>query len=523
MDAGDADATRVDVLIAGAGPTALTLALELASYDVSCVLVGDQTGDASSSLHGEVVLDSDAVAILDRLTTGAVREHGCAWTSTRITVGRLARGGDSAAGTTRTEPKPLLNITPADLSSTLRAAVADSPRVTFAPAEQVIALRQGRATDEGHVSVTTQDASGDRRSWRPRFVVGADGNESPVRDLLGLPFDGPARGTLVRTIEIETDAELPVERSVVIDPDGGGWALEVLPLPRRQWRLRWVLADGDPAATPAPAELDGYVRAVLGDAATFTVLRAATEVVRHRLAPRFSVDHVFLAGAAAHTFEPAGGRSLSSGIQDAENLGWKLAYAAHGHAGEPLLESYSSERRRAAHADLEQIDAAMAILAPRDRWARLRRRALLAAPGMRVDIGAPPTPPIYRESPMIQPGCGGLAPELPVRDLNGWSGPLGALRGGPMVVVAIGSTAQEAHELVAPIPSLLPAAALPPFRLVAGVAADATDGIDLAGAALGNFLIIRPDGHFAWKVNGENDPTDVAENITAVLQTATGR
>lgn len=516
-------ATPVDVLIVGAGPTGLTLALELARYDVSCTVLSAREPDAPPNLLGDVALAADSAAILDRLTTGAVSAAGCPWTTTRTRVRWLPIGTEQNGGTARSMPKPALDVAPADLGRILRISLGDFASVRREYSQQVVRLSQGRPQDEGRVSVTSINANGKPTQWGARFVVGADGRDSPVRDLLGLPFDGPNRETPVLRADIKTDLVLPAERTVVIDPSTGGRVLELQPLPDHRWRLSWIFPASDKVVDASPEDaLASRLGGILGTHSTYKILTVGLDIALQRLAPRFTVGHVFLAGSAAHTFEPLGARGINSGVQDAENLGWKLAFAVHGHAGEHLIESYDAERRAVALADVDETDAVMETLAPRDRWSRVRRRAVLAAPGMRLGVGELPEAPVYRASPTIQPGCGALAPDLPVHDLGGWSGSVSSLRGGSMVIVAIGATAEDAHELAAPIPTLLRTGELPPFRLVTGVAAEATDGIDVAGAALGNFLVIRPDGHLAWKVNGENDPIDVAVSLATVLHAATG-
>jgi len=238
-----------------------------------------------------------------------------------------------------------------------------------------------------------------------------------------------------------------------------------------------------------------------------------------------------------------GARGMNSGIQDADNLGWKLAYTLKGDATEGLLDSYEAERREAAVANLEVTGSTMRFLAPPTGGARLRRRLVLAgAPyagflRRKVDSGRLSEHAVYRDSSTVQPGCGALAPDLPVRLLGGTTGrpglaqpdrPLRSLRGGPFVVVAVGPTVEEAIELGAAVDLALAARpgpaepCLPPYLIVAGAAADASGDTETAGAALGNLLVVRPDGHLAWKVNGEPAPDEVADALAEALLRASG-
>lgn len=518
------EATPVDVLVVGGGSTALTMALDLAQYDVSCVVLDQPGPERPTPRLGEVSLHSPSVAVLDRLTGGAVSSAGRAWSTTRTLVGRSGFNPGEPLGKTTVAPREIVNVEPVQLQRVLRGQIDLDNRIQLLPDQQVVRLGRHESAGDERTTITAQSTLGTRQSWSARFIVAADGPESAVRDLLGLPFDGPPHATAVLIADVTADLPRPDERLVVLDPPGGGWVVEILPLPGRRWRFTWIIAPTKTLPTEDVPELVAdHLRAFLGTDALFDLADSALVISRQRVAPRFTDGPVFLAGSAAHTAgSPIGSRSLNSGIQDADNLAWKIAYAVHGQAGPGLVESYEPERRGAALVEFDEIAAALETLSPRDRWARLRRRAVLASTARRLDVSGLPRAPVYRESPVVQPGCGGPAPDLPVRDLAGWSGTLRSLRGGPMVVMAIGPTAEDARDLAGPIAAQLPASGLPPVRVVAGVAAEASEGLDVVGAALGNLLVVRPDGVLAWKVNGENDPIEVAHTVISVLQMATG-
>jgi 2-polyprenyl-6-methoxyphenol hydroxylase-like FAD-dependent oxidoreductase len=522
------DSALVDVLIAGDSAAGQVLALSLAAYGVrSTVLVTGHKGPADDAAlidpSGDgIAIDPDSVGILDRLTGGGATELGAAWRATRVVTRRLDHAGQNPD--LRPEVEPRLNIGHHALHELLDRAVDSADLVQLAPGQQVVRLTQDVAHDPHRVHVQTVDATARRTDWSARFVVGADGPESAVRDLLALTFDGADRSTPVLVADIAAELGIADERAVVLDPVGGGWLVELLPMPADHWRLTWALPPtSDLPTEAAPDALRARVAGVLGEGVEFELLGAAYRRARLRAAPQFSVGRVFLVGAAAHTTGVFGGYGPGGSIQDADNLAWKLAFALAGQAGPPLLDSYDAERRLVALEDIDAIDAATRTLTPRNRWAKLRRRGRIATAGGRLSALTVPPLPAYGRSPVIQPGCGGLAPALPVRDLDGGAAELRDLRGGPVVVAAIAATVADALDLAGSVAGLLPSTGLPPLRMVAGAAADATDGIDLAGTALGNLLVVRPDGRFAWKVNGENEPVEVAQNLTAVLQTITGR
>jgi len=538
----------VPVIVVGAGPTGLTLALVLAGHGVACVVVDD---DGATSTEGSrsICVQGHSLAILDRVGAGAVRAEGVQWNIGRtyhrgreIGQSRIA-GGDPDAG-----PR-FVNIGQSRVEAILAEAVRAHPLCATAWAHRVDRV-DGIRPDAAGVDVAATGPDGAVRRWRAQYVVGADGGRSTVRGALGIAFEPPPGQPDVDdpylVVDVRAELPFPAERRFFFDPPWNpGRQVLLHPQPDGVWRIDWQVPPGfDLGAETASGGLDERIRAVVGDATAYEVLWSSVYTVRQRLAERFRVGRVFLAGDAAHVMSVFGARGMNSGIQDADNLGWKLAFTLKGDAAEGLLDSYEAERREAAVANLEVTGATMRFLAPPTGGARLRRRLVLAgAPyagflRRKVDSGRLSEPAVYRDSSTVQPGCGALAPDLPVRRLGGTAvggpgpaqpdKPLRSLRGGPFVVVAVGPTVEEASELGAAVDLALDARPgrterrLPPYVIVAGAAADASGDTETAGAALGNLLVVRPDGHLAWKVNGEPAPDEVADALAEALLRASG-
>jgi len=533
----------VPVLVVGAGPTGLTLALVLAGHGIASVVVDE---DATTATEGSrsICVQSHSLAILGRLGAGAVRDEGLQWSIGRayhrdreIVHDHIPTDGVGA------EPR-FVNLGQSRVESILAELVAANPRCTIAWNHRV----DGIEADDTGVTVSASPATGSARRWRAQYVVGADGLRSTVRAAVGIPFQAPPEQPDVDdaylVVDVRADLPFPAERRFFFDPAWNpGRQVLLHPQPGGVWRIDWQVPAGfDLDTERSSGGVDARIRAVIGDATPYETVWSTLYTVRQRLAERFRAGRVFLAGDAAHVMSVFGARGMNSGIQDADNLGWKLAYALRGDAGAGLLDSYEAERRAAALVNLEVTGATMRFLAPPTGGARLRRRIVLAgAPyaaflRRKVDSGRLSEPAIYRDSTAVQPGCGALAPDLPVRPAGQSSGArdpsgpttLRALRGGPFVVVAIGPTVEEAAELGAAVDLELAARAapaerpLPPYRIVAGAAADASGDTETAGAALGNLLVVRPDGHLAWKVNGEPAPDEVADTLAEALLRASG-
>jgi 2-polyprenyl-6-methoxyphenol hydroxylase-like FAD-dependent oxidoreductase len=311
-----------DVLIVGAGPTGLTLAGDLARAAVSHMVVERRSDDPNTTrafaLHARTLEQLDLRGVADELVA----------TGRRLPGVRLFRRTElSLAGLPSRFPFVL--VTPQ----------YETERVLATRGVQMVsglAVTEVRQDPEG-VTATL----GDGRTLRARYLVGCDGVRSVVRESLGLPFPGRAvlRSIMLADVRLtEEPAETLTINSAVgamafIAPFGDGW-----------YRIFCWNSDERPTAEPVDlSEIRLTVRRACG---TDFGMRDPRWMSRfhcdERQAPRYRVGRVFLAGDAAHCHSPAGSQGMNTGIQDATNLGWKLAAAVRGHDG--LLDSYESER-----------------------------------------------------------------------------------------------------------------------------------------------------------------------------------
>jgi 3-(3-hydroxy-phenyl)propionate hydroxylase len=192
------------------------------------------------------------------------------------------------------------------------------------------------------------------------------------------------------------------------------------------WRIDWQLPpDADIEAEKRTGDLDKRIRKVIGDV-PYEVKWLSTYHFQERIVERFRVGRIFFAGDSAHALPPYGSRGMNSGIQDADNLAWKLAWVLSGRSGPELLDSYHTERYQATQENLRVTGATIRFMQPASaarRWARfiLLRAALAAGPFARlVNSGKMAEPFRYVESPVIdQAGddqlIGAFAPDLTVR------------------------------------------------------------------------------------------------------------
>ncbi|MEU3599857.1 FAD-dependent monooxygenase [Streptomyces sp. NPDC006798] len=339
------------VIVVGAGPVGLALALALGRQGVPSVLLDESSETEEPRPARTVVLRPDTAAALDRLGCTTLGDEGAHWTGWRSIrrkqeVRRLPLGGDAP-------PSPL-HIPQHALTRGLRAAVAAQPLVTLVPGGRIDALEQ----EPGAVTVHTR--APEATWWRGSHVVGCDGARSTVRKLLGIRF--PGRTAVERHAVATLRVELPRPDEALLhrQPPWRGAAAEITarPLPDDVWRLDWLLPPGTDLVTPDTlvARVRDTLAGWCGTTPPYDLLDTGVYTAHHRLAMRWRVDRAFLAGDAAHLLGALGTQGLDEGLRDVDNLAWKLAYARRHDGSETLLDSYQAERRTAVAARLRAAD-----------------------------------------------------------------------------------------------------------------------------------------------------------------------
>jgi 2-polyprenyl-6-methoxyphenol hydroxylase-like FAD-dependent oxidoreductase len=339
-----------DVIIAGCGPAGAMLAAELRLHDVRVLVLEKDTEPASFvrivSLHIRSLELMAMRGLLERIRQrGRQRPAGAYFAA----IDKPAPGDlDSAHAYLLGIPQPIIVQLLEDHAIELGAQVRRGAAVT--------GLEQD---DEG---VTVELAGGER--LRTRYLVGCDGSRSTVRKLLGVGFPGePSRTeTLMGEMEVGVPPEAIAAKMTEIRqtpqpfwirPAGAGVYSVVVP----------AAGVSDRAEPPTLADFQQQLRTVFG---TDFGVHSARWLSRFgdatRLAERYRAGRVLLAGDAAHIHPPIGGQGLNLGVQDAVNLGWKLAAQIRGWAPETLLDTYQAERHPVAADVLDNTRAQVELL-----------------------------------------------------------------------------------------------------------------------------------------------------------------
>jgi 2-polyprenyl-6-methoxyphenol hydroxylase-like FAD-dependent oxidoreductase len=368
-----ADVAHTQVLIAGAGPTGLMLAAQLARHGADFLIVDGKSGPTRESralgvqartLELYEALGIAAAAVEQGRPTLAVNLYVGERRVQRIPLAEIGRGQS---------PYPFLLIleqsrNEALLYGALRDAGCDVAWNTSL----------GGFRDEGeHISATLRHADGREETLTADWLVGCDGARSTVREQLGLTFAGGTYENAFYVADVRAEGplmqgELMVclsrETFVLFFPMPGEQRYRVIGVLPRDGRLDDPTLTFDDIEAAVRAQLDIDVR--FSDVAWFSAYR-----VHHRCVQRFRTGRVFVAGDAAHVHSPVGAQGMNTGLQDACNLAWKLALVASGQAGAALLDSYHAERWPFAQRLLATTDTAFRVAVsprPLPRMFRLR-------------------------------------------------------------------------------------------------------------------------------------------------------
>ncbi|HEY3479649.1 MAG TPA: FAD-dependent monooxygenase [Streptomyces sp.] len=514
------------VIVAGAGPVGLALALALARRDVPVIVLDEaETLTDTEELRRPrtAVLGPDTAALVERLGYAGIHEDGASWTAWRTLRRRseVLRVDFGAPG-----PLSPVHIAQHRLERGLREALLACGAVRMVAGCRVDAFEQ----DERGVTVHTRGAHD--TWWRGSYLVGCDGPRSTVRKLLGVRF--PGRTSVDRHAVAVLRTELPEPGVALLhrDPPGAPAGQEVTarPLPDGLWRLDWLLPDqGRLLTSDALVErLRGALTAWCGSVVPYDLVGSADYPVHQRLARRWRFRRVFLAGDAAHLMGALGAQSVEEGLRDAENLSWKLSLAWHDGASKTLLDSYEAERRGAVGARLRATDQALPLLRATGAWQTVRQVVLSGSARGQAELltdshlgrGAAAASSVYGRSPLTLPaprsgggktgasplvaGCdtppGGMVSDVRVTALDGTTGRLRDRLGRGLVVVLIAPGTgvwDSRHWLTA---GLMP-------RLASAVAALPTPAELLVaetypGATAHSVLLIRPDGRLVTAMVG---------------------
>jgi 3-(3-hydroxy-phenyl)propionate hydroxylase len=502
------------VVVVGAGPVGLAAAIDLAQQGLPVLLLDDD--DTVSVGSRGLCYAKRTLEVLDRLGCGQpVVDKGVTWN-----VGRTFAGTDEVfhfnllpeAGHER---PGMVNLQQYYLEEYLVQRATELPGITLRWKNQVTNVEP----HECGASLQVQTPEGDYTVDADWLIV-ADGARSPIRRQLGLDIEGKVFQDRFLIADVVMEAGFPAERWFWFDPPFHPGQSVLLHREADQvWRIDFQLGwDADPEEAKKPENVIPRIQAMLGPEHAFALEWVSVYTFQCRRMPQFRHGRVLFAGDAAHQVSPFGARGANSGLQDVDNLGWKLKAVIDGVAPDTLLDSYSDERGQAADENLLNSTRSTDFITPKSATSRLFRNAVLglarehAFARSLVNSGRLSVPALLTDSALNTPD---------VDAFDGWMLPGAAMDDAPVIrngqadwlLRQVGGTGRAAFTLLVfgdadivlplvPVPLALLRVKSPGSVMLAG------ELIDCEGLASrrfdarpGTVYLIRPDQHVAarWR------------------------
>jgi 2-polyprenyl-6-methoxyphenol hydroxylase-like FAD-dependent oxidoreductase len=486
-----------DVLIVGAGPTGLMLAGELALAGVDVAIVErrasqDLAGSRAGGLHARTIEVLDQRGIADRFLSEGQVAQVAGFASIRLDISDFPTRHNYGLGLWQNHIERIL------------AGWVDELRVPIYRGREVT----GFAQDAAGVDVVLSDGE----SLRAAYLVGCDGGRSLIRKAAGIAFPGldPTTSSLIAEVEMTEEPELGIHRN----------AFGVHAFGKVEYEIRdgeIVYGDGapigvmvteqhvGPATEPTLRDLSEALIAVCG---TDYGIHSPTWISRFtdmtRQAAAYRKGRILLAGDAAHVHAPDGGQGLNIGVQDAVNLGWKLAQVVKGASPESLLDTYRAERHPVAARVLRNTMASVALRRPDERTKALRdtMSELLGMDGPRKRFAAMMSGlDIHYDLGEGHPLLGRRMPDLDLVTANGPLLVFTLLYDARPVLLNFGEPGGFDITPWADRVRLIDARCVGPWELPV-----------IGAVTAPNAVLIRPDGYVAWA--GDRHPLGLPDALT---------
>ncbi|MFC5479149.1 FAD-dependent oxidoreductase [Massilia suwonensis] len=531
---------RHPVVVVGAGPVGLATAIDLAQGGVPVVLLDDDNKLSAGSRA--ICFAKRTLEVFDRLGCGQrMADKGVSWH-----VGRIFHRDEEVYNfdllPEEGHQRPaFVNLQQYYVEGYLHDRAQELPNLDLRWRSRVTGLVQ----HPGHVALTVETPEGEY-VLEAAYVVAADGGRSTVRGLLGLESHGRSFRDRFLIADVKMTADFPAERWFWFDPPfHRGQSVLLHRQPDNIWRIDFQLGwDADPVAEKAPERVIPRIKALLGEDAQFELEWVSIYTFCCLRMDDFRHGRVLFAGDSAHGVSPFGARGANSGVQDADNLAWKLRLVVEGKAPDALLDSYAKEREVAADENILNSTRATDFITPKSDASRMFRDAVLQLakeqPFARklVNSGRLSMPSTYADSALNTPDLDGFAqamrPGAPAADaplLNaGQRDWLLRHTGGDFTGIYFAGSVRDAE--VAAQAAALAGEAIPVKTLVIAAQGQGGPGMleDAEGlfaarfdATPGSYYLLRPDQHVCARWRSFNVQAVRAAVARATSNTAAPR
>ena len=502
---------RHPVIVIGAGPVGLTTAIDLGLQGVPLVVLDDN--DRVSTGSRAICFAKRPLEIFDRLGCGQeMVDKGVVWNVGKVFMGDRQVYEFNLLPETGHRRPAFINLqqyyVEQMLLDRLRALQGQGAPIDLRGKSRVSAI--GQHDDHATVEIDTPEGSYDLEA---EWLIACDGAGSPTREMLGHDFVGRVFEDNFLIADVTMQADFPTERWFWFDPPfNPGQSALLHKQPDGVWRIDLQLGwDIDKTEEKKPENVIPRIKAMLGDDVPFELEWVSVYTFQCRRMERFRHGRVIFAGDSAHQVSPFGARGANSGIQDADNLCWKLKLVLDGAAPENLIDSYDTERVHGAEENILNSTRSTDFITPKSEISRLFRDAALSLSEQHdfarpfVNSGRLSVPCTYDKSALnsedaMPDGPRRTRPGSPCPDAPIGDGFLLDRLGGRFTVLAIGAVAEPVQE--GPT-----SADLLHFPAEGPLAERYGQGV----------YLIRPDQHVAARWEGFD-----AESIRTAIRRATG-
>ncbi len=410
QDRAGGNAAEYPVVVVGAGPVGLSLAIDLAQRGQSVVLLddADRIGEGSRA----ICFSKRSLEYWDRLGVGSrMVDKGVVWSVGRIFHGASQLYQFNLLPEQGHRRPAFINLQQFYAEAYLVDRVQELPAIDLRWRNKVIGLEQ--RNDHAVLSIETPEGP---YRLRAGYVVACDGARSSLRRMVAADFAGKVFEDQFLIADVRMTAAFPTERWFWFDPPfHAGRSALLHRQPDDVWRIDLQLnRDADPAVEKLPENVRPRIARMLGHD-KFEFEWISLYKFQCRRMDKFIHHRVIFAGDAAHQVSPFGARGANSGLEDAENLAWKLDRVLKGISPERLLESYDIERGAAADENIRESTRSTDFMAPSScQEARLRKAVLALARdtefGKRMVNGGRLSVPSVYDTPLSS------------ADVDGWRG-----------------------------------------------------------------------------------------------------
>jgi 3-(3-hydroxy-phenyl)propionate hydroxylase len=520
----DQDAERPvhhPVVVLGGGPVGVATALDLGRQGIPVVLLDDHEGIGMGSRA--ICFSKRSLEIAGRYGCGArMLERGVVWNLGKVfhedrkvfEFNLLPEAGHEYPAFINLQ-QPLFERF---LVERVRQLQAEGAPIALRGKNRVESV----AVEEDHVALDIMTPEGPYRITAD-WLVGCDGAGSPLRGMLGLEFEGRVFRDSFLIADIRMHADFPTERWFWFEPSHGAGASTLLhKQPDDIWRVDFQIGwDVDREAELKEENVRRRLDAMLGPDVSYDIVWTSIYTFQCRRMETFRHGRVLFAGDAAHQVSPFGARGANSGMQDVDNLGWKLAMVIRGAAPGALLDSYDAERVQAADENILNSTRATDFITPKSRISHTFRNAVLdlaehhAFARPLVNSGRLSVPSIHDGSPLnsrdaLAGGPARTRPGAPCPDAPLGNDFLLSRLGDGFVVLTVDAEAPESLEVDG----------ITARRVAVSAADDPTGALAerYLGAAGSAVYLVRPDQHVAGRW-----PAFDAAAVRAALRKACGK